>query len=75
MIKRKEFTEVRHKIVSVTCDVCGKTYDDVMEIQEFLFINLDGGFNSIFGDESKIECEVCQHCLKELLGKYLRVSE
>ena len=64
---------------SIKCDVCGTSYayksgDDRMEIQEFLCIDHKGGYGSIFGDPSSIKCDICQHCLKRLLGKYLRIS-
>jgi hypothetical protein len=59
------------RIVSITCDICGKTYDTDMETQEFHFVQLTGGFGSVFGDETTIECDVCQYCLYEMIkGKY-----
>lgn len=82
MLTYKDVPKVTKVITSVTCDVCGKTYvwnwrdsDDVFETQEFLHINLKGGYGSVFGDGSTIKCDICQHCLKKLLGKYLRVDE
>lgn len=59
---------------SITCDVCRKEYqcDDVMEIQEFQHIRFTGGFSSIFGDMSEVELDICQHCLMEKLGEYIR---
>ena len=63
-----------------TCDICGKSYGcstkdgDVLEAQEFINIRFTGGYGSIFGDESKVECDLRQYCLKEHLGKYLRVD-
>jgi hypothetical protein len=62
----------------IECDVCHKTFNpevDIFETQEFLYINVHGGYGSVFGDGNKIQCDICQNCLKELLGKYLRISE
>ncbi len=70
---RKETQEVE-LLEGITCDICGKTFTDVMETQEFLSIDFYGGYNSIFGDDNKVECDVCQYCLKEKLGQYVRVK-
>ncbi len=84
MINRetKEIKEKKEVIASMTCDVCGKTYlydkdgnsDDVFEIQEFVHINFTGGYGSTFGDGDEIALDMCQHCLKEKLGAYLRID-
>ena len=67
---------IKDDILSIICDVCKAEYPikDFAETQEFLNVELRGGFGSVFGDGSLIECNVCQHCLKNLLGAYLRVS-
>lgn len=70
---------------TITCDICKKTYcyrkdemninkDDCMEIQEFHHIGFRGGYGSIFGDGNDVTCDICQHCLKSVLGKYLVVE-
>ncbi len=65
---------------SITCDVCKKEYnckkgergnDDIMEVQEFNHIRFQGGFNSIFRDGVVMKIDICQHCLKKLLGEYM----
>lgn len=62
----------------IVCDKCGVKYeihganDSEMEAQEFLSINFTGGYASIFGDMDKFECDLCQYCMKELLGQYIR---
>ena len=64
--------------VSVTCDVCKKKFnmaEDYMEIQEFVFIDLIGGYTSVFGDGAKIKLDMCQNCFKEHLGKYLVIDD
>jgi hypothetical protein len=62
----------------VTCDVCKKIFDyekDIMEVQEFTLIDFIAGYGSIFGDMSRVKCEICQDCLKEKLGEFLRIEE
>lgn len=61
---------------SITCDVCQKIYnedDDCFETQEFIHISQDCGYNSIFGDNSHIQIDICQHCFNDLLGDKIRV--
>lgn len=63
---------------SITCDVCTKSFDmsiDIMEIQEFTQIDFIGGYDSVFGDGASVKCDICQECLKNILGKFLRIIE
>jgi hypothetical protein len=74
----KEVKEVvMSQLVSITCDVCKKTYavDNYIESQEFVPIRFTGGYGSIFGDELSYECDICQHCAKTLFGPYLRLID
>jgi antitoxin CcdA len=78
MIRQKVIRQMVNVNNNVECDVCHKSFDtetDIFETQEFLYINFRGGYGSVFGDGNKVQCEICQHCLKELLGKYLRIEE
>jgi ribosomal protein S17E len=77
-IIQKEVEEV----IKITCDVCKKSYDtnkdtsdDFLEIQEFHHINFIGGYASVFGDGDKIECDICQNCLKKMIDGYYRVVD
>jgi hypothetical protein len=78
--KEKIEQEVPSKVI---CDKCGREAtplgghrgEDGYEFQEFLFIRFRGGYGSVFGDGNDVECDICQHCLKELLGDYMRVSD
>lgn len=76
MITYKEIaTSVADDII---CDICGKKYnvlEDDFEAQEFHHINFIGGYDSVFGDGNQVTCDICQHCLKEILGKYLKTRE
>lgn len=65
---------------TVQCDVCKRIYDldaandDIMEVNEFLNVKFVCGYNSVFGDLNRVECDICQHCLKEKLGEFLRIT-
>ena len=79
MIYYEKIQDVRERIKFRECDKCHKKFDadntdDIYEIQEFLYFRNVGGYGSIFGDEAKIELDLCQHCVKELLGTYLRIG-
>jgi len=68
--------EVEEKTLkSITCDSCKKEYNDVYDTQEFLFINFVGGYGSVFGDGNEVEGDICQYCVKELLGSALRINK
>ena len=61
--------------VAITCDACKKKYDDPMEMQEFLKWKDTCGYgNMTFGDMSVVELDLCQYCVKSILGDYVRVS-
>ena len=66
-------------ITSYICDVCHREIDDEtdhgLELQEMIHINTRGGYSSVFGDMAKIELDICQHCLKEKLGEFIRTTE
>ena len=77
MIQYKKETVEEEFPVGMTCDVCKREFDckkDHLEVQEFHHINIEGGYGSIFGDGAKIECDICQHCLKKILGEYIRIN-
>ena len=65
---------------TIVCDCCktilecGSVFHD-MDIQEVLSISKIVGYGSIFGDGNLIQLDLCQHCVKKLLGKYIRIEE
>lgn len=69
----KEMRE-ENVLKSITCDICKKEFDDIMDIQEFAHINLMGGYGSVFGDGCTIEIDMCQKCLQEKLGDFIRID-
>ena len=72
-LTRKETVAV-DCVYAVKCDVCGMVHYNIMEIQEYTTISFTAGYNTVFCDGTKYKCDVCQRCLKKLLGKYLRVT-
>ena len=63
---------------SIVCDKCGEKYnveDDCLEAQEFLHIRFTGGYGSVFGDMSRIQCDICQHCLFEMIKDIFHIKE
>ncbi len=79
----REIQKVERTVsLKIKCDVCGKEYslldkdtDDNLEAQEFTRIEFEAGYGTIFEDGEEYELHMCQHCLKEKLGKYLRRVE
>ena len=76
MIRYKSVTKTVEEIISVKCDRCGKEYDALdFEAQEFHHIKFTGGYASIFGDGTEVECDLCQYCLHEMIGDICRRNE
>ncbi len=77
--KKTQTTEL--KLLAIVCDKCKKVYtveddekDCRLEIQEFHRIEFTGGYSSIFGDETKVECDICQHCLHDMIKDFMVTS-
>jgi hypothetical protein len=66
-----------NKLVSMTCDICGKDLQaNFIEEQECFNIVHYGGYGSIFGDGSIVAVDICQQCFKDKFGEYIRyISE
>lgn len=61
-----------------TCQRCGRSMDpssDFIEYQEALIISFRAGYGSLFGDGNLVESTLCQHCINELLGPWLRIVQ
>jgi len=71
-------TKTIQEAVAATCDRCqrrlGITHDDAFEWYEKLSIAYQGGYGSIFGDGAEVRIDLCQHCVKETLGAWLRIT-
>lgn len=62
----------------VVCDRCHREMapdNTDCEHQERIAIRFRAGYGSVFGDGNLVEADICQHCLQEVLGKYLRITE
>lgn len=65
-------------VTALTCDRCAATFEtsgsDRMEVQEFLRWRNTGGYASVFGDGASMAVDLCQHCVKEVLGPWIKVA-
>jgi hypothetical protein len=80
MIKTRKEKEsiINEYVTSIICDRCKKEYPNnhnEFEIQEFHHINFSGGYGSVFGDERRISCDLCQCCLQDLIKGFCRVAK
>jgi hypothetical protein len=74
MLERADRQVNMPEVVACICDKCGRKTDDEMEMQEFHMIRFTGGYGSVFGDMTEVECDVCQHCLKGMIGDIARTT-
>ncbi len=73
MLQQRPVTTLQHVNI---CDRCGKEMQrDAIdgEWSERLTISFRAGYGSVFGDGNIVECDLCQHCIKDLLERYLRI--
>ncbi len=80
----KEYHTTGRSIETIECDICGFSVDpyalpseddNVFEAQEFRSIRGNCGYGSVFGARNIIEIDLCQHCLKDKLGTWIRVTK
>ncbi len=63
-------------IAEVVCDRCGAVMPaDTAEFNESLSIDQRCGHGSVFGDGKQLRLDLCQTCVEEVLGPWLRVTE
>jgi len=70
-------TETVTETALVTCDRCHREMVPNAldcEHQERIAIRFRAGYSSVIGDGNLVEADICQHCLKEVLGEWLRVT-
>ncbi len=80
MIKKEtKVVEVEEtKVLSYQCDKCKDWYDaeeDWEDAQEFHHIRFTGGYGSVFGDGTQVDCDICQSCLKEMIKDFMRTED
>ena len=59
---------------SCSCDKCGKDISHDFDLQEALCLKFTGGYSSVFGDGVTVEADICQDCLKVMIGDFCRYS-
>lgn len=71
-LKTIEAVSVVHQI---RCDRCGKEAErGEIGFVEMQSIGFDAGYDSIFGDGNRVEVDLCEPCLRDTLGAWLRVK-
>lgn len=73
----REFRPVTaQELAACTCDRCQRriTSDETGEWQERLSFDHSCGFDSVFGDGNSVSLDLCQHCVREVLGEWLRIG-
>lgn len=67
------------EVIGIRCDRCGidvRTHAGLCEqfaLQEFLSIDFFAGYGAYaFEDGTRYQCEICEQCVKDLLGPFLR---
>lgn len=71
-ITRKETIE-REFIEKIQCDVCKKYFDDELDLQEFICLNMIGGYNSVIGDDVRWTIDICEKCFYEQYKDNIRI--
>ena len=76
MIHKEMKPQLVETVTGFTCDRCGKQVfnDDVFDAQEAHHVDFVGGYGSVFGDGARVECDLCQSCLKHVLDGIARVT-
>lgn len=60
----------------IRCDRCARLFEfGDTEFRETASIDLKAGYGSIFGDGNSVQIDLCQHCLKLTLARWLRIVE
>lgn len=73
---RRTDAETGSTVNQIVCDRCCKeTTRGETEFHEMTSIGFKAGYGSVFGDGNHVEIDLCQHCLQETLGAWLRVRD
>lgn len=66
--------EPRSVVHQIRCDRCGKeTERGEIGFTQMMSIGFDAGYDSVFGDGNRVELDLCEPCLRDTLGAWLRV--
>jgi hypothetical protein len=66
------------EVAACKCDRCGRRMtpdDDPWEWYEKASLDWRGGFGSCFGDGAQVSVDLCQQCVRDTLGPWLRVVQ
>lgn len=62
-------------VKQIRCDRCERLSElGEMEFEEYVSLDHKAGYASVFGDGNQVQIDLCQHCVKELLGQWLRIA-
>ena len=63
------------ELAACTCDRCQRhlTPED-SDWRERLSFDHTGGLGSVYGDCNTVSLDLCQHCVQEVLGQWLRIT-
>lgn len=62
-------------VEQIVCDRCGKERERARSgFDQMLSIGFYAGRDSMFGKDSRVEIDLCEPCLRERLGTWLRVQ-
>jgi hypothetical protein len=70
-----EESRVIESVASYICDSCHKEFDNDLDIQEFLHFRNHAGWGSVFGDGAVLSLDLCQDCVKKILGSFIQFKE
>ena len=64
------------ELAACTCDRFKRrlTPDEPGEWQELFSFDHTCGFDSVFGDSNTVSVDLCQYCIQEVLGMWLRIE-
>ena len=63
------------EVAACNCDRCGRRMrpeDTDGEWHEKVSLAWRSGYYSVFGDETELRLDLCQHCVKAALGEWIR---
>ena len=67
--------ETMSVVHQIRCDRCGKEAEcGEVGFQEMTSIGFDAGYDSIFEDGNRVEIDLCEPCLRDTLGAWLRIK-
>lgn len=66
--------EPKTVVYEIVCDRCGKEVQrEGGDFELMTSIGFEAGYASIFGDGNRVEIDLCEPCMRDTLGAWLRV--